>query len=111
MKNLFTLIFCLSFIFLQAQNAAISGVLQDDQKEPVQFSNIVLYQSSDSTMVKVEPSDMEGKFKFSGLSSGSYYLVATYVGLADLNKADLILNDGQTMELGDGRNKARSNGF
>ena len=100
MKNLFTLIFCLSFIFLQAQNAAISGVLQDDQKEPVQFSNIVLYQSSDSTMVKVEPSDMEGKFKFSGLSSGSYYLVATYVGLADLNKADLILNDGQTMELG-----------
>ncbi len=100
MKNLFTLLLSCSFIFLQAQNASISGVLQNDQEEPVQFSNIILYQSADSSLVKVEPSDMEGKFRFNGLNAGSYYLVATYVGLADLKKTDLVLTDGQTLELG-----------
>ncbi len=100
MKNLFTLLLSCSFILLQAQNASITGILQDDQEEPVQFSNIILYQSADSSLVKVEPSDEEGKFRFNGLNAGNYYLVATYVGLADLKKTDLILTNDQTLELG-----------
>ncbi len=100
MKNLFTLLLSCSFILLQAQNASITGILQNDQQEAVQFSNVILYQSADSMLVKVEPSDIEGKFRFSGISAGNYYLVATYVGLADLKKTDLMLTEGQTLELG-----------
>ncbi len=100
MKNLFTLLLSCCFLFSQAQNASITGTLQNDQQEPVQFSNIILYQSADSSLVKVEPSDDEGKFRFSGIQAGNYYLVATYVGLADLKKTNLTLTDGQTLELG-----------
>ncbi len=100
MKNLFTFLLSCCFLFSQAQNASITGTLQNDQQEPVQFSNIILYQSADSSLVKVEPSDDEGKFRFSGLSAGNYYLVATYVGLADLKETGLNLTDGQTLELG-----------
>ena len=100
MKNLFTFLLSCSFIFLQAQNASIIGVLQNDQEEPVQFSNVILYQAADSSLVKVEPSNDEGKFRFAGLNAGNYYLVASYVGLADLKKMDLVLSDGQSMDLG-----------
>lgn len=100
MKNLFTLLLSCSVLFLQAQSASITGVLHDEQQEPVQFSNVILYQTADSSLVKVEPSDEKGKFRFAGLNAGNYYLVATYVGLADLKKMDLILSDEQTLDLG-----------
>jgi len=100
MKKFLTLLLSCSFIFLQAQNASITGVLQNEQAEPIQFSNVILYQSADSSLVKVEPSDVDGKFRFAGLAAGNYYLVATYVGLADLKKTDLVLTDGKVIDLG-----------
>jgi len=100
MKNFFILL-CVCFsVFLQAQTASISGQLSDDKSEAVQFSNIILYQSADSLLVKVEASGEDGKFKIKGLTAGNYYLKASYVGLADLEKTNLVLSDGQTLDLG-----------
>jgi iron complex outermembrane receptor protein len=44
-------------------------------------------------MVKVESSDMDGKFKFQNIESGSYYMVASYVGYDDLTPKTIDLNN------------------
>lgn len=100
MKKIFILLCSCFSVFLQAQTASISGQLMDDKDEAVQFSNIILYQSADSTMIKVETSGEDGKFKISGLAAGNYYIKASYVGLADVQKTDLALSNGQTLDIG-----------
>ncbi len=64
----------------------------------MEFVNIVLYKSADSSMVKVETSDENGDFAMMGLQPGDYWLEASYVGLQDL-KEDIILESGKTLEL------------
>jgi len=52
-------------------------------------------------MVKVETTDLDGKFKISGIADGTYYLMASYVGMDDINQGDLIISGGNTIDLGD----------
>jgi outer membrane receptor protein involved in Fe transport len=94
--------FLLSFLAfgMFAQNASIKGQLQDENKEAVVFANVALYNGADSSLVKVEPSDDSGIFNIKGLAAGNYYLVATYVGVADLRKSDINLATDQALDLG-----------
>lgn len=99
--KLFTVITFFLFSFsLLAQNASIKGQLQDDKNEAVIYANIALHNASDSTMVKVETSDVTGIFNIQGIKAGNYFLKVSYVGLADLEKKDLVLTDGQVLDLG-----------
>lgn len=68
---------------------SIEGTLQDDASSPIMFSNVVLYTTSDSTMVKVESSDLDGKFSFKNIDVGTYYLVSSYVGFDDYKSSDI----------------------
>jgi len=94
--------------------ARISGSLRDAQtNQIIEYGNVVLYQSKDSSMVNGTISDKEGKFKLENLQFGMYYLKASYIGYAtkfidsirvnpkslevDLGK---ILLDEQSIELG-----------
>ena len=94
--------FLLSFLAfgMFAQNASIKGQLQDENKEAIVFANVALYNGADSSLVKVEPSDDSGIFNIKGLAAGNYYLVATYVGVADLRKSDINLTADQALDLG-----------
>lgn len=101
MKTILTsALLLLGILSLQSQNALLRGQLQDPEKEPVPFANLALYQAADSTLVKVETSDETGGFQFSGMASGSYYLVATHVGSMDLVKNGIRLLEGQQTNLG-----------
>lgn len=51
----------------------IRGTLTDDQNKPIPFGNIVLYQSSDSTLANGTTSDESGKFDLPA-KPGTYYL-------------------------------------
>ena len=92
----------------------ISGSLRDAQtNQIIEYGNVVLYQSKDSSMVNGTISDKEGKFKLENLQFGMYYIKASYIGYAtkfidsirvnpksmevDLGK---ILLDEQSIELG-----------
>jgi len=92
----------------------ISGSLFDAQtNQIIEYGNVVLYQTKDSSMVNGTISDKEGKFTLDNLQFGMYYLKASFIGYAtkyidsirvnpkslevDLGK---ILLDEQSIELG-----------
>lgn len=101
MKLNFTLLlFFVSLLAADAQNASIKGQLQDPDGEAVVFANLALYQSADSSLVKVETSDDSGIFNMQGIKAGSYYLVASFVGLTDLTKTNVQLTADQQLDMG-----------
>ena len=100
MRSFITLIFILGALLSQAQTAVLNGQLQDNEGQAIAFSNVALYSSVDSSLVKVETSTETGAFKLQNIAAGNYFLLATYVGFSDLRKADIQLNDNETMDLG-----------
>jgi len=62
MKKL-NLLFLLLFPFLAiSQSSEISGKLEDDSAEAIIYANIILHNAVDSSLVKVETTDVEGNF-------------------------------------------------
>ncbi len=51
---------------------------------PVVYANVILYQVSDSSLYKVESTDLDGVFNLRGIAYGEYNLVCSYVGYEDL---------------------------
>ncbi len=90
MKKLILLLLTFLSYNLSGQ-LSINGLLQDDESSPVMFSNVVLYTTSDSSMVKVESSDVDGKFSFKNIEAGNYYLVSSYIGFDDYKSSEIFL--------------------
>lgn len=98
MRLLFTILLT-SFIYnLQAQSS-IKGKLQDSNEKAVSFANIILFNTSDSSMTKAETTDESGDFHIQGIPAGNYFLKATFVGLPDLDINNLQLKDGETKNI------------
>ena len=75
----------LSFLFIictsahAQQNATISGKVTAAEK-PVEAASLSLLKTKDSSLVKIEISDKEGKFEFDNIKPGNYFLKAEVVG-------------------------------
>lgn len=100
MRSFTTLIFILGALLSQAQTAVLKGQLQDNEGQAIAFSNVALYSSADSSLVKVETSNETGAFKLQNIVAGNYFLLATYVGFSDLRQADIQLNDSEEIDMG-----------
>jgi len=100
LKSISTLFFTFLSLLTFAQSGIIKGSLQDEKQEAVLFANIALHNAADSTLAKVEVSDETGKFTFNNIPAGSYFLKASYVGLADLNKTEITVIANETLDLG-----------
>ena len=100
MRIKFTLFFSILALSIFAQTASIKGILQDAEKAPVSFANVVLYNTLDSSIAKIEVSDLIGKFVIPSIPAGNYYLVASFIGYADATKQDIQLADDQQLDLG-----------
>ena len=94
---LFLPFFCLLSLITHGQ-ADISGKLYTEEG-PVIYSNVALYQNSDSTLYKVETSDDTGLFTFRQVKEDKYFLVASYVGLEELRKENINLST-ENIDLG-----------
>ena len=92
MNKLILLLFFVLSINLTAQ-ISIDGILQDDKSSPIMHSNVILYSSLDSSIVKVESSDVDGKFSFKGIGKGKYYIVSSYLGFNDYQSSEIELNN------------------
>jgi iron complex outermembrane receptor protein len=78
------LLFLFSTLIINADaQSSVKGVLQDNSSEPVMFAHVGLYNPADSSLVKVETTNEEGKFHFININAGSYFLKATFVGFSD----------------------------
>ena len=81
MKTILSLFILTLFLtgFAQAQSGMIKGVLKDTQNAPLPYSNVAVYQSSDSSLLTGTITDAEGQFNIN-VKYGDYYLKISAVG-------------------------------
>ena len=86
MQKIFTtilvsLVIFSSDIYSQESKWVITGrVMEQQTREALDFANVLLYNSNDSTLVKYTTTDIEGAFKLEHDKSGGYYLDITMLG-------------------------------
>ena len=85
MKILKTIILLLFVTFYSfAQSPTISGVIVDGDNNAVEFANVLLLNSSDSSLVKGQVTNQYGAFEFSGVSKGAYILNSSFIGAGNI---------------------------
>ena len=85
MKKSIHLLTTLCFLFIicvsaeAQQSATISGKVTASEK-PVEAASLSLLKTKDSSLVKIEVSDKEGKFEFDNIKAGNYFVRTDVVG-------------------------------
>lgn len=81
MKKLFLILFT-SLFFLPKANAQskIFGTISTADNEPIEFANVLLMNSQDSSLVKGTITDSLGRYSYDHVSPGSYFIKASMVG-------------------------------
>ncbi len=83
---------------LKAQTGMVTGhVIDADTKEAVEFVNVVLFATKDSTFVKGELTDTTGTFRISNVSAGNYFLKLSAVGYKDIVTKTVEITAEQTL--------------
>src|SRR6185437_4373780 len=62
------------------KQADITGVIKDEKQRPVQFATVTLLKAADSVMVSNVLSDTAGRFHFSMIKPGDYFVKITAMG-------------------------------
>jgi iron complex outermembrane recepter protein len=78
--TLFTLVFTLISTIVFARPDDVHGVVTDKQNKSVEFANVVLLNTTDSTLVKAAITDEAGKFTFEGIAPGDYIIMVAQIG-------------------------------
>ena len=81
-------------------SASITGEIFDSEGNPLDYANVVLQLSEDSTIVKVEVSDLDGRFEITGISASTYFVTVKYIGLPDYSTSAFELGIGESQALG-----------
>lgn len=68
--------------FIVAQSA-IQGQIISDKNDPLEFINVLLLAAADSSIVKMELSDADGKFTIPKVEAGDYFIKTTGIGVDD----------------------------
>jgi hypothetical protein len=98
MKHIILLI-ALFFISTIGSAQSISGVVQDNESNPVAFADIVLRQTQDSSVAKIGYTEEDGSFVVLPPHNGEYFLQISYVGQKPYSSAPFQF-DGSDVELG-----------
>ena len=67
-------------VMAQTRSGKISGVITDENAQPVESATASLQRAKDSSLVKVAITDKYGLFEFENLSEGEYFVTVTAVG-------------------------------
>jgi len=62
--------------------SVVRGMIKDANEKVVEFANVLLLKSTDSSLVKGMITDATGKYSFENIRSGHYLLSATYTGMS-----------------------------
>ncbi len=78
--------------------ATLRGQLVDNsEKAPIEFASVALYDSGDSSLVAGVVSGAQGFFEMNNLKSGSYYLIAQFMGFDTHITTNISLSKNQTL--------------
>ncbi|MFY7708703.1 MAG: TonB-dependent receptor domain-containing protein [Flavobacteriales bacterium] len=87
------------FSFFASAQSAITGLVVDDQKLPLEFVNVILQNASDSAMVKAAVTGSDGTFTIESIPSGDYFILFRQVGFPDAATAVFNYKEGQRFEV------------
>ena len=73
--------FCLFSTQQLKSQSLIHGIIKDANGKLLQFANVLLLKSSDSSLVKGMISDASGKYSFENIKNGKYLVTATFTGM------------------------------
>ncbi|NBA86127.1 outer membrane beta-barrel protein [Emticicia sp. CRIBPO] len=96
MKTLLTLcLMCFNALtaFSQTSSGMISGTIKGTDNDVIPGATVRLMISKDSSMVKGEISNGNGKFQFSNLQNNTYVLVITAIGQKQYKSVPLLIDD------------------
>ena len=90
-----TLVFAIKGM-AQTIETSVSGSAVDTKNKPVQSATISLMKSKDSSIIKIAVSDKAGKFSFTAISFGSYFITTSAVSFAKTNSPVFIISENNT---------------
>ena len=96
--TLTTLLLCM-IVSLAMSQATIVGSIIDDKNEAVSFATVLLNSAADSSMIKGQISDVDGKFNFPQIKEGNYFIEASFVGYERLVAEPFYFNGTENKEL------------
>ncbi|WP_167616404.1 outer membrane beta-barrel family protein [Maribellus sediminis] len=77
----------------------IKGVIIDKASStPMEFANIAIYDSGDSTLITGGITNSNGEFEIGDVTYGAYYLQANFIGFDPLYINDIVLNRENKIE-------------
>ncbi|HZY82834.1 MAG TPA: outer membrane beta-barrel family protein [Cyclobacteriaceae bacterium] len=79
----FLLVAAILFAIPAAAQVTIQGKVVDEAGAPMSFSNVAVYQQTDSTLASGAVTDANGIFKV-GVKPGDYYIKVTFISFEDL---------------------------
>ena len=96
MKQVITLLlFVFITSFVQAQR--ISGVVKDDAGKSIAAASVSLQKVKDSSIVKIVITDAEGKFTFSNIVTGKYFVTINSVGYTTKQSAIVEVDNNEVI--------------
>lgn len=63
-----------------AVQATVNGMVTDEQKKPLDYATVVLFNQADSSLVKSVVTDASGRFSFLQINPGNYYIKSSLMG-------------------------------
>ncbi len=103
---MFRSICLIAFLFfllqqLNAQQAVIRGsVLDQSSNDPLEYANVVLFSTTDSSLVNGVVSQTDGSFVLENIAQGTYYLQVQFVGYESKKLDDIRLAKTQNYDAG-----------
>lgn len=88
MKKIITVLIVLTLMikgFAQSAETSISGSVTDTKNAPVATATISLMKAKDSSLAKISVTDKSGKFSFTGIPYGTYYVAVSSVNIIEIN--------------------------
>ncbi|GLU51681.1 outer membrane beta-barrel family protein [Dyadobacter frigoris] len=94
---LLLILFLTNLVLAQATDKTISGTIKDTKNEVLPGTTVRLLRTTDSSMVKGEITDGNGKFQFTNLENNSYMLAITAVGQKSFMSVTLTIDSVHPM--------------
>lgn len=85
------LLSCSVDLFCQA--GKVKGRVLEENNVPLSFATVVLYNATDTSIVKAETTDENGLFAFENIKKGNYFGEVGYVGYSDYKTSIFKLED------------------
>jgi len=84
------------FIVISSGAQQVSGTVKDEQGKPLDGVSVMLKRTKDSSIVKISLSNAAGKYEYTGIADGTYFINVAHIGFAPANSAGFSIHANNT---------------